>query len=146
VEWRVLFLVAALLPIGVALDRTGGGALLAGAARATLGAMGPHAAVVTLAALGSAFSQLLDGSPAVVMLAPIAFAVSTGLGMSARPFLMAVALGTSAAYLAPVSTKVNLLVMGAGGYRASDYFRAGLPLTILHLGLIAVLVPMMFRF
>ncbi|MFN8178744.1 MAG: SLC13 family permease [bacterium] len=146
VEWRVLFLVAALLPIGMALDRTGGGALLAGAACATLGAMGPHAAVVTLAALGSALSQLLDGSPAVVMLAPIAFAVSAGLGMSARPLLMAVALGTSAAYLAPVSTKVNLLVMGAGGYRASDYFRAGLPLTILHLGLIAVLVPLMFRF
>jgi di/tricarboxylate transporter len=146
VEWRVLFLVAALLPVGVALERTGADALLADVARATLGGLGPRAAVLAFAALASLLTQLLDGAPAVVMLAPIAFAVAEGLGVSARPLLMAVALGASAAYLAPVSNKVNLLVMGAGGYRASDYFRLGLPLTILHLGLIGALVPMMFPF
>jgi di/tricarboxylate transporter len=146
VEWRVVFLVAALLPVGVALQHTGADAVLASTARATLGSLEPRVALVVLAALASALSQLLDGAPAVVMLAPIAFAVSEALGVSVRPMMMAVALGASAAYLAPLSNKVNLLVMGAGGYRAGDYFRAGLPLTILHLGLVALLVPMMLHF
>ena len=145
-EWRVVFLVAAILPIGTALENTGAAPLLARQAHALLGPLGPETTLVVLAVLASVLSQLFDGAPAVVMLAPVAFAVSDGLGISPRPLMMAVGLAASATYLAPFSHKANLLVMGAGGYRASDYFRAGVPLTLIHLGLIATLVPLLFPF
>lgn len=145
-EWRVVFLVAAILPIGTALENTGAAPLLAREAHALLGPLGPHTSLVLLAALASLLSQLFDGAPAVVMLAPVAFAVADGLGVSPRPLLFALGLGASATYLTPFSGKANLLVMGAGGYRPMDYFRAGVPLTILHLGLIAALVPWLFPF
>ncbi len=145
-EWRVVFLVAAILPIGTALESTGAAPLLAQQVRAILGPLGPEAALLVLAVLASLLSQLFDGAPAVVMLAPVAFAVAEGLGVSPRPMLFALGLGASATYLAPLSHKANLLVMGAGGYRPLDYFRAGVPLTLLHLGLILALVPWLFPF
>jgi di/tricarboxylate transporter len=146
VEWRVIFLVAAILPIGAAMDATGGSAMLADGARTALGGAGPHVAVLSLALFASLLCQLFDGAPAVVMMAPVAFAVAEGIGVSVRPLMMSVALGASVAYLTPFSHKAHLLVMGAGGYRSMDYFRAGLPLTILHLGLIVGLVPLLFPF
>jgi di/tricarboxylate transporter len=146
IEWRVVFFVAAILPISAAMESTGASALLAQGAHAALGGVGPQTTVAVFAVLASILSQLFEGPPAVVMLAPAVFAVAQGLNVDARPLMMSVALGASAAYMAPFSHKANLLVMGVGGYRAADYLRAGLPLTLLHLALIVLLVPLLFPF
>jgi di/tricarboxylate transporter len=80
------------------------------------------------------------------MLAPVAFVAAARAGISVRPLMMGLALASSIAFLTPVSHRANLLVMGAGGYRAKDYLRVGSVLTIAALAIIALLVPLLFPF
>ena len=91
-------------------------------------------------------SQGLDGAPAVVLLAPVVISTAEGLGISPAPLMMGVSLAASAAFMTPFSHKANLLVMAAGGYRASDYVKVGTPLTIIVLLLLTFLVPVFFPF
>ncbi|MDY0003313.1 MAG: SLC13 family permease, partial [Polyangia bacterium] len=142
VEWRVIFLVAALLPLGIAMERTGAARLLADTVAGAADTVGPTAVVLAFMALSSLLSQGLDGAPTVVLLGPIAVSTATKLGLSPHSLMMAVGLSASAAFMTPFSQKANLLVMGAGGYRAMDYLRVGTPLTLLVLAIIAVLVPL----
>ena len=96
--------------------------------------------------LASVLSQGLDGAPAVVLLAPVVIQTASGLGISPYPLMMGVSLAASAAFMTPFSHKANLLVMGAGGYKSSDYLRAGTPLTIVLVVLMVLLVPVFFPF
>jgi di/tricarboxylate transporter len=144
IEWRVVFLVAAILPVGVAMERTGAAALLSRAVLDVAGPAGPIAVLAALALLSSLLSQCLDGAPAVVLLAPVAFGAAERLGVSPRPLLMGVGLAASAAFMTPFSHKANLLVMGAGGYTTRDYLRLGTPLTLLFLLLVVAVVPILF--
>ncbi len=146
VEWRAVFLVAAILPVGIAMERTGAAALLARTVTDIAGPYGPYAVLAGLVLLASALSQALDGAPAVVLLTPVALQVAEEMGISDRSVMMGVSLAASAAFMTPFSHKANLLVMGAGGYRVSDYLRVGTPLTILLLALLVVLVPVFFPF
>ncbi|MEZ5064648.1 MAG: SLC13 family permease [bacterium] len=146
IEWRALFVVAAILPFGVALQQTGAADLLARQVVAVAGPLGPTAVLAALAILSSAVSQSLDGAPAVVLLAPVATAAATALGVSPTPLLLGVGFGASAAFLTPFSHKANLLVMGAGGYRTVDYLRVGALLTVVFVGIVVLLVPVLFPF
>ncbi|MFH1342100.1 MAG: SLC13 family permease, partial [Pseudomonadota bacterium] len=141
VEWRAIFLVAALLPVGIAMERTGAALLLANGVTAIAGPLGPYGVLAALILLSSLLSQALDGAPAVVLLTPVALQTAEHLGLSPYPIMMGVGLAASAAFMTPFSHKANLLVMGAGGYKASDYIRVGTPLTILVLVLLVLLVP-----
>ncbi len=146
VEWKAIFLVAAILPAGIAIERTGAAALAAtgisGLAE-PLGAYGVLAGIVTLA---SGLSQCLDGAPSVVLMAPVVIPMAEQLGISIHSVMMAAALAASAAFMTPFSHKANLLVMGAGGYKVTDYLKVGTPLTLVLLGLMVVLVPLFFPF
>jgi di/tricarboxylate transporter len=144
VEWRAVFLVAAILPVGIAMERTGAALLLADAVTAVAGPLGPHAVLAALFVLSSLLSQCLDGAPAVVLLTPVALQTSEQLGLSPYPVMMGISLAASAAFMTPFSHKANLIVMGAGGYRVSDYLRAGTPLTLVVLALLVFLVPVFF--
>lgn len=146
IEWRAIFLVAAVLPVGVAMERSGAAALIADGVANTAGELGPMAVLVSLLVLSSALSQGLDGAPTVVLLAPVVFLLADQLGISPRPLMMGVGLAASAAFLTPFSHKANLLVMGAGGYRVSDFVRVGSILTIIVLGLLALLIPILLPF
>jgi len=146
IEWRAIFLVAAVLPVGVAMERSGAAALIADGVANTAGALGPMAVLVALLVLSSALSQGLDGAPTVVLLAPVVFLLADRLGVSPRPLMMGVGLAASAAFLTPFSHKANLLVMGAGGYRVGDFVRVGSILTIIVLGLLAVMIPWLLPF
>lgn len=146
VQWRAVFVVAALLPMGVALEQTGAATMLARTVVDVAGPGGPYAVLAALVVLSSALSQTLDGGPAVVLLAPVALTVAGELGVDPAPVMMGVALGASAAFMTPFSHKAHLLVMGAGAYRSSDYLRVGTPLTILVLILTVLLVPLLFPF
>jgi len=145
IEWRAIFLVAAVLPVGLAMERTGAARLLAESV-AMAGPLGPRAVLAALVVLASLLSQGLDGAPAVVLLAPVVLETADELGLSPYPLMMGVSLAASAAFMTPFSHKANLLVMGAGGYRSSDYLKVGTPLTLLLFVLLVVLVPVFFPF
>ncbi len=145
IEWRAIFLVAAVLPVGVAMERTGAAELLANSVTAAA-PLGPYAILAALVVLASMLSQGLDGAPAVVLLAPVVLKTADNLGLSPYPLMMGVSLAASAAFMTPFSHKANLLVMGAGGYRSSDYLKVGTPLTLMLYVLLVLLVPVFFPF
>ena len=146
VEWRAIFLVAAILPVGSAMESSGTAALLASSVMDLAGPAGPYAVLASLVLLSSLLSQCLDGAPAVVLLTPVVLEAASGLGLSPYPLMMGVALAASAAFMTPFSHKANLLVMGAGGYRSMDYLRVGTPLTVVLLAAIVWMVPLIFPF
>ncbi|MCP3957397.1 MAG: SLC13 family permease [bacterium] len=146
IEWRAIFLVAAVLPAGLAMERTGAAQLLADSVTSVAGPYGPYAILGALIVLASMLSQGLDGAPAVVLLAPVVLQAAETLKLSPYPLMMGVSLAASAAFMTPFSHKANLLVMGAGGYRSSDYLRVGTPLTLMLFVLLILLVPVFFPF
>lgn len=133
VDWPVIVLLAAMIPVGEALESTGGAARIAGWILASGGVL-PPAGAVGLLLVGTMFlSDVVNNAAAVVLMAPIAITVAAGLGASPDPFLMAVAVGGSSAFLTPIGHQSNILVMGPGGYRFGDYWRMGLPLEVVTL-------------
>jgi len=139
VDWPIIILLAAMLPVGQALEDTGGTQLIADGLL-KLGAAVPSA--VTLAVLMGAvmlLSNVVNNAAAAVLAAPVALALAQGMGASADPFLMAVAIGASSAFLTPIGHQSNMLVMAPGGYRFGDYWRMGLPLSVL---VMAVSIPL----
>jgi len=146
VEWKAIFLVAAVLPVGMAMERTGAALLMANTVTSVAGDLGNYAILGALVVLASLLSQGLDGAPSVVLLAPVVLGTAEGLGISARPLMMGVSLAASAAFMTPFSHKANLLVMGAGGYCSRDYLKVGTPLTIVVLLIIVFMVPLFFPF
>lgn len=139
VDWPIIILLAAMMPVGEALEDTGGTQLIAdGLLR--LGEAVP--AAVTMAVLMGAvmlLSNVVNNAAAAVLAAPVALALAHGMDMSADPFLMAVAIGASSAFLTPIGHQSNMLVMAPGGYRFGDYWRMGLPLSVL---VMAVSIPL----
>ncbi|MEM7482591.1 MAG: SLC13 family permease [Acidobacteriota bacterium] len=146
IEWRAIFLVAAVLPIGLAMERTGAAQLIADQVSELAGPYGPHAVLAALIVLSSLLSQGLDGAPAVVLLTPVVLQTAEVMGVSPYPFMMGASVAASAAFMTPFSHKANLLVMGAGGYRSMDYLRVGTPLTIVLLAMMTLLIPVFFPF
>ena len=144
IEWRTIFLVAAVLPVGFAMERTGAALWLVDRVTDILGPLGNYAILIALVLLASVLSQALDGAPAVVLLAPVALQTAEQLGMNPYSVMMGVSLAASAAFMTPFSHKANLLVMGAGGYRSIDYARVGTPLTFVVLGIVVWLAPLIF--
>ena len=144
IEWRTIFLVAAVLPVGFAMERTGAADLVVHEVIDLLGPLGNHAILIALVLLASILSQALDGAPSVVLLAPVALETAAQLGMNPYAVMMGVSLAASAAFMTPFSHKANLLVMGAGGYRSMDYVRVGTPLTVVVLAIVVALVPLIF--
>ncbi|MDA2934901.1 SLC13 family permease [Acidobacteria bacterium AH-259-D05] len=144
IEWRAIFLVAAILPVGLAMEKTGAAVLLAETVSSVAGPFGSHAVLGSLIFLSSLLSQGLDGAPAVVLLTPVTIQAAENLGLSTHSIMMGVSLAASAAFMTPFSHKALLLVMGAGGYRALDYVRVGTPLTVIVLILLVIFVPFFF--
>ncbi len=146
IEWRAIFLVAAVLPVGEAMESSGAAELMASGVVELAGPLGPHFVLAALVVLSSALSQGLDGAPAVVLLTPVVLSSAEGLGISPYPLMMGVSLAASAAFMTPFSHKANLLVMGLGGYRSADFLRVGTPLTVVLVALIVVMVPLLMPF
>jgi di/tricarboxylate transporter len=146
IEWRAIFLVAAVLPVGIAMEDTGAAALLSTSVTSLAGPFGNYAVLAALVCLASILSQGLDGAPAVVLLTPVVLEAAGTMGISPYPLMMGVALAASAAFMTPFSHKANLLVMGAGGYRSMDYVKVGTPLTVVVLAVIILMVPIFFPF
>jgi di/tricarboxylate transporter len=132
IEWRAVFLVGGMLPVGIALSNTGAATLLGNSLIQVLGGLGPWMVVAGLFFLSAALNQFIPGGSAVpALLVPIAIAAAGRLGADPRAFALVIAIATGTSMLTPFAHPVNVLVMGPGGYRFRDYVRAGLPVVII---------------
>ncbi len=131
VEWPILILIGALIPLSHAVQATGGTALLAGLLQHAVAGVPPLAALAVVLVITMIATPFLHNAPTVLVVAPVAASLAAKLGLHADPFLMAVALGAGCDFLTPIGHQSNTLVMGPGGYRFSDYPRLGLPLSVL---------------
>lgn len=131
VDGPLLVLLAALIPISEAIEKTGGAALIAAPLADILGPLPPYLAVATLIVVGMAVTPFLNNAATVLIVAPIAAAVAKDLGANPDAYLMAVAIGAGCDFLTPIGHQCNTLVMGPGGYRFGDYWKLGLPLSII---------------
>lgn len=143
VDWPVVVLLAAMIPVGGALQTTDGTGVIAGWIVMLASAVPPVAVLAALLFITMTLSDLMNNAATAVVMAPIAAGVATQLGLPADAFLMAVAVGASCAFLTPIGHQNNLLVMGPGGYKFGDYWRMGLPLEIV---VIATSVPLIAWF
>jgi di/tricarboxylate transporter len=130
IEWKVIFLIAGMLPLGIAMTNTGAAALIGQAVVAGVGQWGPLAVAGGLFVVTALLTQVIGGQVTPVILAPIAIAAARHIGVDPRGLGMAVAMGASMAFLSPLSHSVNMLVMGPGAYTFRDYSRVGLPLSL----------------
>jgi di/tricarboxylate transporter len=138
VEWKVVVLLACLIPLGQALEASGGAALIADAiVRATEG-LPAWAVLLALMVVTMTLSDFLNNVATTLIAAPIGLEIARSLDLSPDPFLMGVAVAASCAFLTPIGHKNNTIVMGPGGYRFGDYWRMGLPLEAL---VLAVATP-----
>jgi len=142
IDWRSLYLVAGMLPVGVALNKTGASTLFADAILSALGNAGHLVLVGGFVLLTLALTQIINGAAAVTVIAPIAIATAQQVGMEPRSVAMAVALASSMAFMSPLGHSVNVMVMGAGGYTFRDYARVGIPLTILLVLMLMIVLPL----
>lgn len=143
IDWPILVLLGGMIPVGQALETTGGADLIANGIL-SLANQTPPAVTLVVILVGTMFlSDLVNNAAAALLMAPIAVSVAQGLGVSIDPFLMAVAIGASCAFLTPIGHQSNTLVLGPGGYRFGDYWKMGLPLEIL---IAVVAIPLLLVF
>ena len=146
IEWRSLFMVAGMLPVGVALDKTGAATMLAQWIISNVGVYGHVVLVGALVLLTVLLTQVINGSASVTVIAPIAISAAMKLGLEPRSVAMAIAIASSMAFMSPLGHSVNIMVMGAGGYTFKDYARVGIPLTIILFVILLVLLPIIMPF
>ncbi|GAB5471403.1 MAG: SLC13 family permease [Rhodospirillales bacterium] len=139
VEWSVIVLLGAMIPLGTALEESGGTALLAGSIVTLAEGAAPWVILTLLMVVTMTLSDVMNNTATAVIAAPIAYDIATRLQVDPDAFLMTVAVAASCAFLTPIGHKNNTLIMGPGGYRFGDYWRMGLPLELL---IVAVSVPM----
>jgi len=145
IDWRSVFLIGGMLPMGIALNKTGAAAELAGFLVNALGHFGPLVLLAGFFGFTVVLTQLIPGGAATpLVVGPIAISAAQHVGADPRAFAMAVALAVSTSFLTPFAHPVNVLVMGPGGYRFRDYVRLGLPLVALTFSLVMVLLPRLY--
>ena len=143
IEWPVIVLLGSMIPIGSALEASGGTSLIAGSIVTLAEGYGPWVILTLLIVVTMTLSDVMNNTATAVIAAPIAVDIASRLNVSPDPFLMGVAVAASCAFLTPIGHKNNTLIMGPGGYRFGDYWRMGLPLEVL---IIAVAVPTILVF
>jgi di/tricarboxylate transporter len=126
IEWPIIILLGAMIPVGEALETTGGASLIANGVLSVSHQMAPEVSLVIMLVATMFLSDIINNAAAVVLMAPIGINIANGLGVSIDPFLMATAIGASCAFLTPIGHLSNTLVMGPGGYKFGDYWKIGL--------------------
>jgi di/tricarboxylate transporter len=141
IEWRAVFLIAGMLPLGIAMEQSGTAAFIASQVVDLVGELGTAAVVTALFTLTAATSQIMPNAAVTVLMAPIAINTAADLGISPYSLAMVIAISASASFLSPVAHPANSLVMGPGGYKFSDYLKVGLPLTAVVLIVTLIFLP-----
>ncbi len=144
VDWSIIVLLAAMLPVGEALQSSGGSERIAGLMEWFAGSLPDFAMLALLLIITMTLSDIINNAATVVLMAPIGLSLAERLEMNPDAFLMAVAVGASCAFLTPIGHQCNTLVLGPGGYQFRDYWRLGLPLEILIVLLSVPLIMMVW--
>ena len=139
IDWPVIILLGAMIPVGAALETTGGAARIAAMITDLGGSWPPWAMLGVVLVTTLLLSAVINNAAAVILMAPIGVGVAETIGASPDPFLMAATIGASSAFLSPIGHQSNTIVMGPGGYQFGDYWRMGLPLVIV---IVAVAIPL----
>ncbi len=146
ISWTSVVMIAAMIPMGVALQKTGTAEAVSNGLVTNLGSIHPVVLLGGIFLLTNAFSQTINNSATAVLMAPIAFMAAISLGVSPKPFMVTVAISASTAFLTPVGTTTNAMVLAAGGYKFMDYVKVGAPLLLLFFAATLLLVPLIWPF
>ncbi len=146
IGWTTVILVGAMMPLSTAMVQTGAAKLMAEHLVALVGDAGPIALLAGLFVLTAIMGQLISNTATALIIIPIGVAAAMNMGVSPRPVLMSTAVAAAAAFLTPIATPTNLMVMGPGGYAFSDYWKLGLPLLIWFFIVAVFLVPLIWQF
>jgi di/tricarboxylate transporter len=143
IDWSVIVLLGAMIPLGIALETSGGAVTIAGSLFFLSEYFSPVFLLILILVVSMLLSDLVNTAGAAILMAPIAILIAQSIGVSVDPFLMAVAIGGSTAFMTPIGHQSNTLVMRPGGYKFGDYWRMGLPLNIL---ILVVSIPLILMF
>ncbi len=146
VEWRILLLLAGMIPLGTALQKSGAAALISNSMVNMLTDFGPLAVLAALYLLTSILTSVMSNNATAVLLTPIAIAAAMNMGLSPKPFIMVVAFAASSSFMTPIGYQTNLMVYGVGQYRFIDFFKIGTPLTLLFWIVTTLVIPILFPF
>jgi di/tricarboxylate transporter len=141
IDWSVIFLIAAILPMGQAMENTGLAELIAGAIQPVGAEYGPRVLLSLLFIATTLLTSIFSNNATAVLMVPIAVTAARELGLDTKPFLMAVAYAASLSFITPVGYQTNAMVFGPGNYKFMDFMRFGWPLTLLYWGLATLLIP-----
>jgi di/tricarboxylate transporter len=146
IDWRSIFLIAGILPLGIAMETSGTAVLIADQIVGLLGDLGPRGVMIGLFIMTALLTEVISNAAATVLVVPIAIDIALGLNVSTKTYVMAVVLAASTSFLMPIGHQVNVLIFGPGGYRFSDYPRVGIGLNLIILVLVALFLPLIWPF
>lgn len=146
IGWTTVILVAAMMPLSTAMVETGAAKLMAQGLVSIVGGAGPYALLAGLFLITAVLGQLISNTATALIVIPIGIAAAQSIGVSPQPVMMSVAVAAAGAFLTPIATPTNLMVMGPGGYKFGDYWKLGLPLLIWFFVISVVYVPLIWRF
>lgn len=141
IDWRSIFLIAGMLPLGIAMQDSGAAAYLASQVMDLLGDSGPWPVIMGLYVLTAMATMIIPTAALVVLMSPIVISAMGDMGFQPHTAMMAIAMAASASFTSPISHPANILVMGPGGYRFVDYLKVGVPLTLVIFAIAMVLLP-----
>jgi di/tricarboxylate transporter len=144
IDWRAIFLIAGMLPLGTAMQDSGAAVYLANQVMELLGDAGPWPVIMGLYILTAMATMIIPTAALVVLMSPIVLSAMSEMGLQPETAMMAVAMAASASFTSPISHPANILVMGPGGYRFVDYLKVGVPLTIVVFITVMVLLPILW--
>ena len=146
VNWQVIFLLAGILPLGIAMQKSGAASSIAESAVGMVGGMGPVAVLAVVYLMTSVMTDTMSNNAAAVLLAPIAISTAEQIGVDPRPFLMAITFAASTGFSTPVGYQTNTMIYNPGGYKYTDFLRTGVPLSILFWILSVIFIPRLWSF
>jgi di/tricarboxylate transporter len=146
INWTTVVLVAALLPLSTAMFETGAADLIGNALIGVVGGLGPYGLLVGLFVVTAVFGQLISNTATALIMIPIGVAAAGEMGVDIRPVLMTISVSAAAALLTPVATPVNLIAMGAAGYRFGDYWKLGILVMVIFFAVAVLVVPVVWPF
>jgi di/tricarboxylate transporter len=144
IEWRSIFLIAGMLPLGMAMESTGTAQFLADLIVHSVGAWGPIGVLAGIYLLAGLVTQPMSNAAATVLIVPIAIDIALGLGANPQPFVLAAVIGASTSFLTPVGHQANMLVFGPGNYRFTDFTRVGAPLNLVIMAATLICLPILW--